>query len=96
MNEVVTIEALALGRNKEDLIDAVLVSLINEDIIIHSKTETSSDSILDSMPKEFKRRLVCLAVDSHNPLSRATVSILEDKLREVSESIVNGEEDKPF
>ena len=96
MNEVVTIEELGLGRNKIEHVEAIFESLINEDIVIHGKHKISSDSILDSMSPEFKRRLVCLVVDSHNPVSSKSREAIENKIREVSEEIINSLEGSPF
>ena len=96
MNEEITVEELGLARNKIEHIEAIFESLINENIIIHGEYKISSDSILDKMNPEFKRRLMCLVVDSHNPVSSKVRNSIEDKLREVSEEIVNSLEDSPF
>ena len=89
MNGIYTVEELGLGRDKESHIDAVAECLIAEDIVIYGDKEISSDMILETMSSEFKRRLVHLAIDSQNPISRKVRNQIEEAIFEAAHEVVN-------
>ena len=95
MNGIYTIEELGLGRTKDEHIQAVYNSLIDEDIVLCGATQISSDMILDNLSREFKRLLVSQVLDSQNPASSNVRSVIDEKLLTAATDAVNGVE-QPF
>ena len=89
MKGIYTVEELGLGRTKEEHINAVVDSLISEDIVIFGSDKICSARILDSCSREFSRGLVNQILDSQNPVSSKFQEALKSEIIATATQIVS-------
>lgn len=84
MNEVYTVDELALGRSQQQLGDEIDTRLLAGDIVIGDTTVSSLDIILDELGADFIRKMVSEALDSQNPVSVKAKEAIEEKVSQAA------------
>lgn len=78
MNEIYTVEELALCRDKESLVAECVERIEGRDIVISSKSNSSLDLIIDELGAEFKREIASYVLNSfESGLAKAREKLLE-------------------
>lgn len=80
MNEVYTVDELALDRSQQQLGDEINTRLLAGDIVIGDTTASSLDIILNELGADFIRKMVSDALDSQNPVSVKIREAIEEKV----------------
>lgn len=95
MNEVYTVDELALCRDQQQLGDEINTRLLAGDIIIGDTTVSSLDIILNELGVEFIRKMVSDALDSQNPAPVKTREVIEEKVAQAA-LMLSHDVKKPF
>lgn len=67
MNEIYTVEELAMCRDKEYLLAECVERIEGRDIVISSKSNSSLDLIVDELGADFKREIASHILNSFEP-----------------------------
>lgn len=95
MNEIYTVEELALCRDKESLLAECVERIEGRDIVISSKSNSSLDFIVDELGADFKREIASHILNSFEPgHAKAKEKLLECVNDDANR--IAGEIEKPF
>lgn len=89
MNEVYTVDELAMA-NDEDQALALVIEQLEAGNILHSDNHIDSTArILDDMPEEFKLRLVTYVINSNDPSLSKQKAMIQRNIEGAAKSLFN-------
>ena len=95
MNEVYTVDELALCRDQQDINSEVMTRIMAGDIISYGGEFVCLSSVLKDLGDDFTRKLMSNALDSQNPVQDDIRKVIYSKA--VSMGLIAANSlDKPF
>ena len=79
MNEIYTMDELAMCRNNQETLEACSYHVEHADIVIGEECQASLDLILDELGADFKRQIAYYILNSNDPThSKAKATIAKE------------------